>query len=104
MSTIRDFINIVNQLMTETASESAEVITGASREGNILREFAMNPTPKSKRGMFKGVSQADLKKRLTAAKKRMKTHEDKDETHDLRSEVSELEFALRAKHNWGKGD
>ena len=103
MSTIRDFINIVNQLMTETAPENAEVIAGVSREGNILREFAMNPTPKSKQGMFKGGSQADLKKRLTAAKKRMKAHEDKS-PHDLRSEVSELEFALRAKHNWGKVD
>jgi hypothetical protein len=69
-----------------------------------VTEFKMAATPKSKRGMFKGVSQADLQKRLTAAKDRMKGHEDKGEKvpHDLRSEVSELEFALRAKHNWGK--
>ena len=70
----------------------------------VVKEFDMKPTPKSKRGMFKGVSQADLRKRLTAAKKQMKTHEDNDEKvpHKLRSKVSQLNFALRAKHDWGK--
>lgn len=45
----------------------------------------------SKKGMFKGKTQAELHKELTSAKERGDTTKQK-----------EINFALRAKHNWGK--
>jgi Protein of unknwon function (DUF3008) len=47
----------------------------------------------SKKGMFKGKTQAELHKELSGAKKRGDTTKEK-----------EVNFALRAKHNWGKVD
>lgn len=70
----------------------------------VEEKFDMKPTPESKKGMFKDKTQAELKSMLAATKKQMKSHEDKDEKvpHSLRTKFSQLTFALRAKHDWGK--
>jgi len=75
-----------------------------SRLKKKVVEFKMKPTPASKRGMFDGVSQEELHKRLTAVKKQMKTHEENDEPvpKALRTKLAQLQFALRAKHHWGE--
>ncbi len=68
-----------------------------------LNEFEMKPTPDSKKGMFKGKTQEEIKSMLSNIKEKMaKAKEAGHEvSHDLRSKFSQLEFALRAKHNWG---
>ena len=58
----------------------------------------------SKKGMFKGVTKAELEKRLTTAKKQSKKLHDNDEKEPaaLKTKIKELEFALRAKNKFGK--
>jgi hypothetical protein len=53
-------------------------------------------TPKSKRGMFKGRSKESLKAELETLKK------NPNKTDALKTKEHELEFALRAKNNFGK--
>jgi hypothetical protein len=55
-------------------------------------------TPKSKRGMWDGWSKARLEKRRDAL--RAKTEHTDAETKEL----EEINFALRAKNDWGKAD
>lgn len=71
-----------------------------------VKEFEMKPTPASKKGMFKGKTKEELKKMRTKVKAQMKSHEDKGEKvpKELRSKLSEINFALRAKHNWGTAE
>lgn len=71
-----------------------------------LDEFKMKPTPKSKKGMFKGKTKAELRTELSNVKKRMKSIEDsgKKVPKSLRSKFDELTFALRAKNDWGKAE
>jgi hypothetical protein len=71
-----------------------------------VKEFEMKPTPKSKKGMFKGKTKEELKKMRTKVKAQMKSHEDKGETvpEKLRSKLSQINFALRAKHDWGTAE
>lgn len=61
-------------------------------------------TPESKKGMFKGKTKAELRAELNKAKDRSKTlHKaDKPESESLKTKIKELEFALRAKNNFGK--
>lgn len=61
-------------------------------------------TPESKKGMFKGKTKAELRSELSAAKERSKKlHDaDKPEPESLKTKIKELEFALRAKNNFGK--
>ena len=93
------FIKVFNLIDDIRADDD---LTGEPLE----EDFDMKPTPKSKRGMFKGKTQAELKSSLASVKQRMKSHEDKGEKvpEKLRTEFSELTFALRAKHDWGKVD
>jgi hypothetical protein len=71
-----------------------------------IDEFKMKPTPKSKKGMFKGKTKEELKAMAAATKKKMKSHEDKGEKvpEALRSKMAEINFALRAKNDWGKAE
>lgn len=71
-----------------------------------IDEFKMKPTPKSKKGMFKGKSKEELRAMAAATKKKMKSHEDKGEKvpEALRSKMAEINFALRAKNDWGKAE
>jgi hypothetical protein len=55
-------------------------------------------TPKSERGKYKGKTQAELKKMLANVKK---TGPHKKGSKEYEKQ-NELEFALRAKHDWGK--
>ena len=64
-----------------------------------LNEFEMKTNP-AKKGMFKGKTEAELKKELNALKKSGPHKEGSAEFTKER----ELEFAIRAKSGWGKKD
>jgi hypothetical protein len=68
---------------------------------NVIAKFAMRPTPKAKRGMFKGWTVAELRKEYNKIKAEMEKHTDKV-PKALRSKFAQLSFALRAKSGWGK--
>lgn len=100
-------------VLTETKNPSKAVKLVAEKFSvdvsdvvSIIREFKMKPVSKSKKGMFKGVSKEELRKKLASVKKRMKSHEEKNEKVPaaLRKEFSEITFALRAKNDWGKAN
>ena len=61
-------------------------------------------TPESKKGMFKGKTKAELRSQLADLKKRSeRLHKnDEKEPASLKTKIKELEFALRAKNNFGK--
>ena len=91
-------------LHKEQAAKKAAADKKKAAAEKVEEKFDMKPTPESKKGMFKDKTQAELKKMLSATKQQMKAHEDKDEKvpHALRTKFSQLTFALRAKHDWGK--
>jgi len=62
----------------------------------INEKFDMEPTPKSKRGMYKGRTADQLRKQYNAIKK--KENKSKADIEKMR----ELAFAVRAKTGWGK--
>jgi len=76
---------------------------GGDEDRKVSEKFDMEPTPASKKGMFKGKTQEELRSMLSNVKKKMKSHEDRGEAvpKELRSKFSQLTFALRAKHDWG---
>jgi hypothetical protein len=68
--------------------------------GKVVNEFEMKPTPASKKGMFDGKTEVELKKELAALKK---TGPHKEGSKEFTKE-KELNFAIRAKSGWKKTD
>lgn len=101
----------IRQALRDTAhayaidpADVAMVIRAAKARATRLAEFEMRPTPASKRGKYDGWTEEDLKSRRAAVKRDMRNTENsgKPVSHALKSELADLSFALRAKHNWGK--
>lgn len=90
----------------KTAEKKKEEPKKTAKKEEKLDEFKMKPTPKSKKGMFKGKTKEELRAMATATKKKMKSHEDKGESvpEALKSKMAEINFALRAKNDWGKAE
>lgn len=103
-STKPDFLDIDKDGDKKEPMKKAAADKKKAESEKVEEKFDMKPTPESKKGMFKDKTQAELKSMLAATKKEMKAHEDKDEKvpHRLRTKFSQLTFALRAKHDWGK--
>jgi len=90
----------------ERRAKGFTAMADAKAKKEPVKEFEMKPTPDSKKGMFDGKTKAELHKMATAVKAQMKAHEDKGEAvpKALRSKHSEIDFALRAKNDWGKAN
>jgi hypothetical protein len=89
--------NMTMITLTETMGKFRDLVL------NEKWDTKMN-TPVSKKGMFKGKSQEELKSSLSAAKKRAASlrKQGEKEPASLKTKIKELEFALRAKHSFGK--
>lgn len=63
-------------------------------------------TAEKDKGKWDGWTQEELRKELSKVKNQMESYKEKDEKvpHELRTRFSQLTFALRAKHDWGKVD
>ena len=69
------------------------------KEAKWGKEDVVNP---KKKGMWDGYTQEELKEKLHAAKARQEKREKADPKDSTL--IKELNFALRAKHDWGKAE
>ena len=93
-----------SNVLTEAKSKMKIVISKAQweemgRKAGWDKKDVVDP---KKKGMWEGYTQEELKEKLHAAKAR----QEKRETADPKDStlIKELNFALRAKHDWGKAE
>lgn len=93
-----------NNVLTEAKNKMKIIISKAQweemgRKAGWDKKDVVNP---KKKGMWEGYTQEELKEKLHAAKAR----QEKRETADPKDStlIKELNFALRAKHGWGKAE
>jgi hypothetical protein len=73
--------------------------TGWIKEAKWGKKDVVDP---KKKGMWDGYTQEELRSKLDAAKARQEKREKADPKDSTL--IKELNFALRAKHNWGKAE
>jgi len=85
----------MNIKMTKWAWTEIGEKTGWCKEAKWGKEDVVDP---KKKGMWDGYTQAELKKKLNAAKERQEKREKADPADSTL--IKQIQFALRAKHDW----
>jgi hypothetical protein len=122
MTTIREFVAALagvkeeetKQTLTEGTADTVRYITQTkalftnmedAEETQLDEKWNTEMHTKEKdKGMFKGKSQSKIKSALAKLKERQAAHKEKHGSadKDLSKKIKQHEFALRAKHSFGK--
>jgi hypothetical protein len=124
MTTIRETLDALNvikeeetkQQLTEGTADTVRYITKTKELFNDMEDAETSEpelnekwdtemhTKEKDKGMFKGKTQSELKSKLSSLKDKQESHKEKHGKADKETskKIKEVEFALRAKHKFGK--